>query len=65
MLRRLATGSRAVIGLDASPDMLSLAKAHGDLARYMLGAVGAIPLDDGSLDAVVSLRLFGHLTLEE
>lgn len=65
MLRRLATGSRAVIGLDASPDMLSLAKAHGDLARYMLGAVEAIPLDDRSLDAVVSLRLFGHLTLEE
>ena len=65
MLRRLAAGSRAVVGLDPSPDMLSLAKAHDGGARLVLGAVEAIPLDDRSLDAVVSLRLFGHLASEE
>ena len=65
MLDRLAAGSRSVIALDASPDMLSLAKARGGAAECVLGRVEAIPLDDKSLDAVVSVRLFGHLPAEE
>jgi SAM-dependent methyltransferase len=65
MIERLASGSRSVTVLDASPDMLSLAKARGGAAEYVLGPVEAIPLADKCVDVVVSVRLFGHLPAEQ
>src|SRR6516164_9654151 len=56
--RRVAPGGTAY-GLDASPDMLTLARANAaqaDVAnaRFLPGHIEAIPLPDASVDVVIS-----------
>jgi len=56
--RRVAPGGMAY-GLDASPDMLSLARANAEQAgasnaRFLRGHIEDIPLPDGQIDVVVS-----------
>lgn len=56
--RRVAPGGIAY-GLDASQDMLTLARAHAESAgvtnaRFIEGRIEAIPLPDGHADVVVS-----------
>jgi arsenite methyltransferase len=56
--RRVAPGGIAY-GLDASPDMLTLARANATKAgvtnaRFLDGHIEAIPLPDGEVDVVIS-----------
>lgn len=56
--RRIAPGGIAY-GLDASPDMLTLARANATKAgvtnaRFLHGHIEAIPLPDGKVDVVIS-----------
>lgn len=51
------------VGVDASPDMLELARARG-MEAYP-GDVRAIPFADESFDAVVCFRLLNQLTVDE
>ena len=56
--RRVAPGGTAY-GLDASPDMLSLARANADQARvtnarFLHGRIEDIPLPDQQVDVVIS-----------
>jgi ubiquinone/menaquinone biosynthesis C-methylase UbiE len=48
-----------VYGLDASPDMISLARANAaaagaENAEFLLGSIENVPLPDGHVDAVIS-----------
>src|SRR5207248_9055712 len=56
--RRVAPGGTAY-GLDASPDMLTLARANAARAgvtnaRFLHGHIEDIPLPDGQVDVVIS-----------
>jgi L-amino acid N-acyltransferase YncA/2-polyprenyl-3-methyl-5-hydroxy-6-metoxy-1,4-benzoquinol methylase len=56
--RRVGPSGR-VYGLDASPEMISLARANGAAAgvqnaEFLLGSIEDIPLPDGHVDAVIS-----------
>jgi arsenite methyltransferase len=56
--RRVAPGGTA-IGLDMTDEMLTLARANAtaagvDNARFVKGYIEEIPLDDGSVDVVIS-----------
>lgn len=55
----LAERACSLVGLDASPRMLSAAPA--DRVRLAQGDVFALPFADDSFDAVVSCRLLHHL----
>jgi SAM-dependent methyltransferase len=55
-----------VIGADISAEMLARAARRRSRARRLLQADGAsLPLRDGAVDAIVSLRLFPHLPPEQ
>jgi SAM-dependent methyltransferase len=49
-----------VIGLDASPEMLALARAKAPRARYVEADLQHIPLDDASVDAAVCALALSH-----
>jgi ubiquinone/menaquinone biosynthesis C-methylase UbiE len=56
--RRVGPGGKAY-GLDASPDMISLARANAAAAgavnvEFLLGSIEDIPLPDGHVDVVIS-----------
>src|SRR6202044_2795349 len=56
--RRVGPSGRAY-GLDASPEMISLARANGAAAgvqnaEFLAGSIEDIPLPDGHVDAVIS-----------
>ena len=54
----LASLGHRVIGVDATPEMLALARAKTPEARFEAGDLAALPLPDGSVDlAVCSLAL--------
>jgi ubiquinone/menaquinone biosynthesis C-methylase UbiE len=54
-----------VLGIDATPGMVELARdratAAGSPARFEVGVGEALPLADGSVDAVTSSYFFHHL----
>ncbi|MDA8233590.1 MAG: arsenite methyltransferase [Clostridia bacterium] len=48
-----------VIGIDSTPEMVRLAKAHAgemglDNVEFLLGDIGQIPLEDNSVDVIIS-----------
>lgn len=52
---RLALGDgRRVMGLDAAPGMLDIARAEEPAIEWVEADFGAIPLGDGSVDAVIA-----------
>lgn len=61
----LAAGGAEVVGLDASHEMLTVAKARaastGVAARFGRADAHALPLSDGSVDAVVCFRVLMHV----
>lgn len=61
MARRLAARGIEVTGLDASEDMLTVARNAHVAQAYQVGRAEDLPFPDRSFDAVVSVRLFGHL----
>lgn len=58
----LARGASSVIGVDISTDAISHAKAkyHNENLDYRLGSCSAIPLEDASVDVVVSYETIEH-----
>jgi len=61
MARRLRARGYNVTGLDASVDMLAMARRAHAAHAYEVGRAEHLPFPDESYDAVVSVRLFGHL----
>ncbi|HJW74098.1 MAG TPA: class I SAM-dependent methyltransferase [Thermoleophilia bacterium] len=62
MARRLTERGLRVTGVDASADMLDMARTKAAAHEYAIGRVERLPFDDGRFDVVVCVRLFGHLT---
>jgi SAM-dependent methyltransferase len=58
---RLTAAGYSVTALDTSSDMLEVARTKSAASHYVVGRVEELPLPDASVDAVVSVRLFGHL----
>lgn len=62
LLERLAAVAGRVIGVDASPEMLDLARAReGDRIELRLGALEHLPLSDGEADAMVVNMVLHHV----
>jgi len=60
-LERLAAGSRDVVGLDLSPELLTLARRAGVTAPLLRADMRRLPVADESLGAVLSLfTAFGY-----
>jgi len=55
----------AIVGIDATPGMIDLAKLRArqanSIAEFKIGTAESLPLEDGSADAVTSSYLFHHL----
>jgi SAM-dependent methyltransferase len=64
MTVRLARTGLRVVAVDASADMLEIARRRGGAETYLVGRIEDLPEVVGSTDCVVSLRLFGHLPEE-
>ena len=62
MARRLTRCGFAVTGLDVSDDMLAEARRAQSAQAYLVGRAEHLPCPDQAFDAIVSVRLFGHLT---
>jgi SAM-dependent methyltransferase len=58
---RTVAGS-TVVGVDPSVAQLVVARERGGGPMYARGAADALPLDDGSCDAVVACLVFEHIT---
>jgi len=61
MARRLRARGLQVTGVDASTDMLAVARSSDAAHALHAGRAERLPLPDRSFDVVVSVRLFGHL----
>jgi SAM-dependent methyltransferase len=61
MSRRLTAMGLKVVAVDASIDMLEVAKAKQSAADYVVARIEELPFTDDSVDCVISVRLFGHL----
>jgi ubiquinone/menaquinone biosynthesis C-methylase UbiE len=61
MAKRMTDRGMRVTGVDASADMLALAQGKRAAEEYVVGRAELLPFGDASFDAVVSVRLFGHL----
>jgi ArsR family transcriptional regulator len=62
LLQKLAPIARHVIGVDASPEMLDLARHRaGANTELRLGALEHLPLRDGEADAMVANLVLHHL----
>jgi ubiquinone/menaquinone biosynthesis C-methylase UbiE len=58
--RYLADRGHAVVGVDASPEMLSLARARVPEGYFRLGRLEALPVDDASVDLAVCALALTH-----
>lgn len=62
LLEKLAPIARRVIGVDASPEMLDLARQRaGRNTELRLGALEHLPLRDGEADAMIANLVLHHL----
>jgi 2-polyprenyl-3-methyl-5-hydroxy-6-metoxy-1,4-benzoquinol methylase len=61
MAKRLSARGFEVTGVDASEDMLAVARSVDAPHAYHVGRAEHLPFTSQSFDAVVSVRLFGHL----
>ena len=59
--RHLAARGHRVIGVDRSPDMLAVARRHLPDADFRVGELAALPVDDDSVDVVVSALALSHV----
>ena len=59
--RWLSARGHQVIGVDSSPDMLGVARAHLPAADFRLGDLAALPLEDDSVDLAVSAIALSHV----
>jgi ubiquinone/menaquinone biosynthesis C-methylase UbiE len=59
----IAGNSGSVVGLDANPDMLAVARRKPANIEWLEGRAEALPLPDGSFDAVVSQ--FGFMFFDD
>ncbi len=56
MSRDLAARGHRVVGLDASPTLLRLAREEHPEGEYVLGDAAALPFEDGTFDLVVAFN---------
>jgi len=61
MARRIRAKGCYVVGVDASPDMLALARAQDSADEYATARVEELSRAVPEVDCIVSVRLFGHL----
>jgi ubiquinone/menaquinone biosynthesis C-methylase UbiE len=61
MAKRMGARGIEVTGLDASEDMLTVARNAHAAHAYQVGRAEHLPFPGRPVDAVVSIRLFGHL----
>jgi ubiquinone/menaquinone biosynthesis C-methylase UbiE/protein-S-isoprenylcysteine O-methyltransferase Ste14 len=65
MLRASTDGAGHILGIDATPGMIDLAREKareaGVAAEFQVGVGEALPLSDGAADAVTSSYFFHHL----
>jgi ArsR family transcriptional regulator len=66
LLEKLAPRSRRLIGVDASPEMLDVARRHVEAAKLShvelrLGALEHLPLSDGEADTMVANMVLHHV----
>jgi ubiquinone/menaquinone biosynthesis C-methylase UbiE len=59
----LAERGHDVTGVDGSPEMLELARAHVPNTRFLEGDLHALPVDDGEFDLAVCALALGHIEL--
>jgi SAM-dependent methyltransferase len=57
----LATTASEVVGLDYDPLTIAHAAVHYPQARFVRGNLAALPLQSGSVDAVVTLQVIEHV----
>jgi len=61
MARRIRAHDCRVVGVDASFDMLAVARSHDSADAYVVARVETLSEAVPEADCVVSVRLFGHL----
>ena len=61
MARRIRAKGCFVVAVDASPDMLALARAQDSADDYAVARVEELSRAVPAVDCIVSVRLFGHL----
>jgi SAM-dependent methyltransferase len=61
----LVKHGHTVIGVDQSPEMLTLAAAKVPRAQFRVGDVTALPVPDGSVDLVLCALVLSHLCLPD
>ncbi|MFN8178841.1 MAG: metalloregulator ArsR/SmtB family transcription factor [bacterium] len=66
LLEKLAPRSQRLIGVDASPEMLDVARRHVEAAKLShvelrLGALEHLPLSDGEADTMVANMVLHHV----
>lgn len=66
VLRRLAVQrpDLSLTGVDIDEAMLSIAKRRLPRVRFLQGSIDAVPIDDKSVDMVISSMVFHHLPRE-
>jgi ubiquinone/menaquinone biosynthesis C-methylase UbiE len=64
---RIAGFSKEVIGVDIAPERIERAKAlhHADNLRFHVSDAYNLPVDDKSVDVIISFAVFHHLDLEK
>jgi SAM-dependent methyltransferase len=58
----LADAGHEVLGVDVTPEMLELARAKVPQARFVVGRLEALPVDEASFDLVVCCLALDHCT---
>ncbi|NAZ81806.1 methyltransferase domain-containing protein [Kineococcus sp. R8] len=61
LAERLVRAGHDVVGVDASPEMLAVARRRVPQARFVAGALERLPVADASVDVVVCALALSHL----